>query len=345
MDPSRVNSVPEFDSRCGREHKFPNLHAMRFGELLDTTFSIYRVHFRSFLGIASCSCLAMFLIFAVVCFDDTVGRGARVAIWIPTIGAFLGVCIFVVGGLMFAGAEAYLGRRIKIGAVLKQAENRFLRCFAGSLLFGLLAVLLLFFSGVLFVGIWRAFFENSSDIIGPLLVLLLAAFVVAWFVTYWCFFVAAVLVEGKLIGNGFRRSHELIGGAWWRIVGTMFAIFLLHLAVGVICRIAIGSLLNLTGFVDVMEFLRTAQWTTLLQLLINKPELSFSYVLMFLINLGIDIFTMPIWVIGVALLHFDRRIRKEGFDIEMMATHQKDNDQKSGFGYPSYKSIEVKPDG
>ena len=308
--------------RSRSEHKFPNLHAMGFGELLDTTFSLYRSHFRSFVAIASCFCLAMFLIFSGVCFDDTIGRGRSVGIWILIVGVFLAGFIFVVSGLMFASAEAYLGRRIKIGAVLRQAGYRFLRCLGGSLLFGLLAVLLFFFAGVLFIAILRASLGNTADIVGPLFILLLVAVVVAWFLTYWCFFVAAVLVEGELIGNGFRRSHELINGAWWRIVGTMFAILLLHLAVGIIVRIAIGSLLNLTGFIDVMEFLRTTQWTTLLQLLINKPEASFSYVLVFLINLGIDIFTMPIWVIGVAVLYFNQRIRKEGFDIEMMATHQ-----------------------
>jgi len=42
--------------------------------------------------------------------------------------------------------------------------------------------------------------------------------------------------------------------------------------------------------------------------------------LMFLINLGVDIFTMPIWGIGSTLLYFNQRIRKEAFDIEMMAT-------------------------
>ena len=262
----------------------------------------------------------MFLIFSGAGFDNTVGRGTSVGIWILIIGVFLAGFIFVVSGLMFASAEAYLGRRIKIGAVLRQAGYRFLRCLGGSLLFGLLAVLLFFFAGVLFIGILRASLGNIADIVGPLFILLLIAVVVAWFLTYWCFFVAAVLVEGELIGNGFRRSHELISGAWWRIVGTMCAILLLHLAVGVIVRIAIGSLLNLTGFIDVMEFLRTTQWTTLLQLLINKPEASFSYVLMFLINLGIDIFTMPIWVIGVAVLYFNQRIRQEAFDIEMMAT-------------------------
>ena len=57
-------------------------------------------------------------------------------------------------------------------------------------------------------------------------------------------------------------------------------------------------------------------------LLNNQPEASLSYVMMCFINLGIDIFTMPIWVIGGTLLYFNQRIRKEGFDIEMMATRQ-----------------------
>ena len=59
-----------------------------------------------------------------------------------------------------------------------------------------------------------------------------------------------------------------------------------------------------------------------MQLLNNQPEASLSYGMMCFINLGVDIFTMPIWVIGGTLLYFNQRIRKEGFDIEMMATHQ-----------------------
>jgi len=36
----------------------------------------------------------------------------------------------------------------------------------------------------------------------------------------------------------------------------------------------------------------------------------------------VDIFTMPILPIGITLLYFDQRIRKEGFDIEMMAAKE-----------------------
>ena len=63
----------------------------------------------------------------------------------------------------------------------------------------------------------------------------------------------------------------------------------------------------------------TPIWVIGWELPTNLSELRLSYTLMYLINLGIDTFVTPIWVIGCTLLYFDQRIRKEGFDIEMMA--------------------------
>ena len=41
-----------------------------------------------------------------------------------------------------------------------------------------------------------------------------------------------------------------------------------------------------------------------------------SHTLMTCINLLLRTFTVPVWGIGITLLYFDLRIRKEGFDIE-----------------------------
>ena len=81
-------------------------------------------------------------------------------------------------------------------------------------------------------------------------------------------------------------------------------------------------LLVLTGLEGVGSFLETVRWMSLWELPTNLEELRLSYAMMYLINLGVDTFTIPIWVIGCTLLYFDQRIRKEGFDIETMATHQ-----------------------
>ena len=317
-DPSQMNNGPQ------------KLHAMGFGELLDTTFSLYRAHFWSFLAITSVYCVAMLIVFSIVFLDNSVGRGAGIAIWIPTISVIFGVSIFVVTGLVFASAEVYLDGRIRTGAVLRQGMRRFFPCFIGSFLFGLIACLSLFLTNILFVvlidsyittvgvGGVNVFLLNFTGLVFVIIIVCFAGF----FLPYWSFFVSTVSLEGRSMRVGLRRSRELIRGTRRRVVGMVLAIFLLSLAIGVIFRIAFGFLLSLTDWYDTWEFLKTVRWTTFSQLLENQPEISLSYVLMYLINVGVDTFTMPIWVIGCTLLYFDQRIRKEGFDIEMMETHQ-----------------------
>ena len=317
-DPSQMNNGPQ------------KLQAMGFGELLDTTFSLYRAHFWSFLAITSVYCVAMLIVFSIVFLDNSVGRGAGIAIWIPTISVIFGVSIFVVTGLVFASAEVYLDGRIRTGAVLRQGMRRFFPCFIGSFLFGLIACLSLFLTNILFVvlidsyittvgvGGVNVFLLNFTGLVFVIIIVCFAGF----FLPYWSFFVSTVSLEERSMRVGLRRSRELIRGTRRRVVGMVLAIFLLSLAIGVIFRIAFGFLLSLTDWYDTWEFLKTVRWTTFSQLLENQPEISLSYVLMYLINVGVDTFTMPIWVIGCTLLYFDQRIRKEGFDIEMMETHQ-----------------------
>ena len=306
------------------------LRAMGFGDLLDAIFSLYRVHFLPFLAIASGYFVSILIVISIVFLDDSVGRGPKIAIWISTVSVIFGVSVFVVSGLVFASTEAYLSRNIRVGAVLRQAIHRFLPCFIGSLLFGLLAYLCMVLANILFialiesymgtVGVGRSmFFWNFTVGLGAgIIIVCLAGF----FLPYWSLFVSTVSLEGRSMRAGLRRSRELIRGRRWRVIGTVLAIFLLPFAIGFVLRAVFAFLLALTGLDGVGSFLETVRWMSLWELPTNLEELRLSYVLMYLINLGVDTFTIPIWVIGCTLLYFDQRIRKEGFDIEMMETHQ-----------------------
>lgn len=300
----------------------PNLRAMGFGELLDTAFSLYRKHFLSFLAISAVYCIALLTLISTFFLDGSVGSRTMTAIWILIICVFWSAAIFVINGLMLASAEAYLDRRIRVGSVLRQCRHRFLRCWVGSLLFGLLAVILIFLSAVLLVRTSRFFFGNADDLIGPLLILLIPILVTGWFITYWCFFAAAVLVEEKSMLDALRRRGELIQGNGWRIVGSVLAIFLLSFVIGLILRVTFAFPLTFSGLKGVGDFSRNLQWMVFWEMPTQRTGLYLSHVLMYLINLGIDTFTLPIWVIGCTLLYFNQRIRKEGFDIEVMATRQ-----------------------
>ncbi|MDE0467926.1 MAG: hypothetical protein OYL97_12805 [Candidatus Poribacteria bacterium] len=318
-DPSQLNNEPQ------------KLRPMGFGDLLDAIFSLYRAHFLPFLAIASGYFIAILVVISIVFLDDSVGRGAKIAIWISTVSVIFGVLIFVVSGLIFAGTEAYLSRNIRVRTVLRQTMPRFLPCFVGSLLFGLLAWLCGILANILFVllidsyistigvGSVNIFLVNFT--IGLVFVSITVC-IAGFFLPYWSFFVSTVSLEGRSMRAGLRRSRELIRGRRWRVVGTVLAIFLLPLAIGFVLRAVFAFLLVLTGLEGVDSFLETVRWMSLWELPTNLEELRLSYVLMYLINLGVDTFTIPIWVIGCTLLYFDQRIRKEGFDIEMIATHQ-----------------------
>ena len=309
------------------------LQAIGFGEILDTIFSLYRTHFLSLLGIASGYFMTIAIVISIVFLATSVGWSVRASIWVPiVIAIFVGLSLFVVSRLVFAGAEVCLGNPISVGAVLRQGRQQFLPYFIGSLLFGIITILCVsvsgFVLGLLMMSYIRSTIGTGGVEVGTvnfilrILVPLLMVGIVGFFITYWSFFVSATLLEGTSMRVGFRRSRELISGRRWRVMGTVIAIFLLAFAIGFILRTVFAFLLFFTGLEGAGNFLEVVQWMALWELPTKLSELRLSYVLMYLINLGIDTFTMPIWVIGFTRLYFDQRIRKEGFDIEVMATHR-----------------------
>lgn len=293
---------------------------MGFGELLDTTFSLYRSHFRTFLGIATGYLVAMVIGVSISFLDNSIGRDGRVVLWIVTIGVISCVSVFVVSALVFASVQAYLDGKIKTGAVFRQAGRHFFRCLMGAIVFGLIISLLTFLILLVFVVGFTRFFLPNLVVFSIFLFIIFSA--ASSFLTYWCFYISAISVEQTKIPPALGRSDDLIRRRWWRINGMMLAILLIYFSVGFIFRMGVGTLLTLTELAEITEFLDTAQWVPFFQLLINVDEFYLVPALMSFINLGIDTFTMPIWIIGCTLLYFDQRIRREGFDIEVMATRR-----------------------
>ena len=313
----------------------PKLQAIGFSELLDTTFSLYRTHFLSFFGIASGYFIAIAIAISIIFLDDSVGPSVRVEIWVPTAIAVFGVSLFVVSRLVFAGGQVCLGNTISVGDVLRQGKRQFLPYFVGSFLFGLITIVCVLLSSFVLALLMTSYIRSTTGTSGVeigilnfilrILMPLLMVGIVGFFITYWSFFVSATLLEGTSMRVGFRRSRALISGRRWRVIGTVIAIFLLAFAIGFILRTVFASLLVFSGLEGVENFRETVQWMALWELPTKLSKLRLSHVLMYLINLGIDTFTMPIWVIGFTRLYFDQRIRKEGFDIEVMATRQEED--------------------
>jgi hypothetical protein len=251
-----------------------SLQPMGFTDILDSTFSLYRNHFRLFLGI---SAVYLFSHFAFYTFTH----------WVTDFGELV-VLVLCYVGLTFASAQAYLGRHITARIAFRQVKLRFWNLFGSSLLYWLVAVLL----GITIIGVPFAIY----------------------FLTRWGFYVQAVMVEETSATKAFRRSGELVKGEWWHVFGIMFAIQLLSLMIDLILIASttlIFALSGISGEIDLLETIRRTIWEP-------HGEIEGILHLLHAIHTAIDALIMPITAIGFTLLYFDRRIRNEGFDIEMM---------------------------
>ena len=106
----------------------------------------------------------------------------------------------------------------------------------------------------------------------------------------WFFFLEAIILEGKGPTAAIGRSRDLVKGSWWRVfgIGVVFFLLVLALDLGAVMATAIVGLANATAGEVVGSVL--------------------------------FIFLSPIAPIGATLVYFDLRVRKEGYNLDTMAT-------------------------
>ena len=176
--------TPALNNASRTENEVPRLQAMRFGELLDTTFSLYRAHFRTFLGIAIIYFIAMLIGVSISFFDDSIGRDTRVVLWVVTISVISCISVFVVSALVFASVHAYLDGKIILGTVLRRAKRHFFRCLINAIVCGLVVFFLTFLILLICVGVFLSLSGIVLEIIGGLSVFLIIFVAVSSFITY-----------------------------------------------------------------------------------------------------------------------------------------------------------------
>ncbi|MDE0297830.1 MAG: hypothetical protein OXN17_04305 [Candidatus Poribacteria bacterium] len=277
-----------------------SLQPMGFIDILDSMFSLYRNHFRLFLSIS-----VVYFLIAVIS-DLLIGSAAIsvansgelerfVLIFSVLLLIECAVMLYVIGALVFGSAQVFLGVRIDAGAAFRQAKRRFGPYLAANFLYVLVVVLLT----ITIIGIPIALFFGLR----------------------WVFCSLAALFEEHSAVKALKRSSELVKGGWWRIFGMMIGIFLLVFFVQSILQISLLFVLGLPqtmgGDAEGLEMLR--------QMFV--PQLStwadlIGHGIRSFVSNAIAILMLPVGVIGATLVYFDRRIRKEGFDIEMRVTSE-----------------------
>jgi len=243
----------------------PVLRPLSLGELLDTSFAIYRNLFgQLFLVAVVTSGLPNVL---QVYIEFAGGVGENLIFWLGT--ALLSMVLAAVGvaATTFIVSDHYLGEGLSAGAAFGRAAPYVVRLVllsvAASFLIGL-GMLLLLVPGII----------------------ILCGLAVA----------PASLVLERLPSAtaGLSRSWELTRGFRWKVLGTLIVVFLLL----IIPSIAIGTLALVFSTIG------------------GAPlEVASSIVI---VVLGVLI--SPFYYVALTVLYYDLRVRKEGFDLEVLAS-------------------------
>lgn len=245
----------------------PVLRPLSLGEVLDTSFGIYR---RLFAPLLVISAVTQAIPLAIGVYVEAAGGMVQQ----PAV-AMLGFGLAIVFGAVgtaastFLVAETYLGGSLTTQEAVLRSTPFLGRLIASSLLVSLVA------------GVGLVF------LIVPGLILLSGLFITP---------AALVLEDIAAPTRAMSRSWELSRGYRGKVLGALGAIFLLLVIPG----LAIGALAVGTSDASAAE-------TTL-------------SVGSMIVQSALQILVYPLIYVLTTVLYYDLRVRKEGFDLEMLAS-------------------------
>jgi hypothetical protein len=290
------------------------LRPMSTGELLDRTFALYRKNFKLFVGIATVGPAAS-LVFQLL----TVTSAGLPAATGRTPNAFAGASfgIGVLAGIviMLAGmaianaatvkavAAVHLGRPITIAESYKSLKGRIWRILGVFLL-----VLLLVFIGTVIIVIVASLLGSLAviggaqagragtilGIVGAIAAAVIGAMLAITIYVRYALAIPACVVEDTGVLASLKRSAFLSKGSRSRILAVYSVFFVLALVVA----------LALTGLVGLIAIL--------------IPNVITRLILNSLAGFISGSLTGPLATIGIALVYYDERVRKEAFDLQWM---------------------------
>lgn len=289
------------------------LRPMSLGELMDRTFALYRRNFILFVGIAALGPAAYF-VFQLVTISARVLPGAAsrhpaAALASVGIGMFVGILVMLAGmaisqaATVKAVAAVHLGRSITIGGAYKALRGRFGRVLAVFalmiLLVGLGVLIVIIVAGVIgslaVVGGARAGTGGAifGGFIALITVVLGAVLAITIYVRY-SLAIQACVVEDLPPAASLKRSAVLSKGARSRVLAIYFVFGVLSLVISMLFGGVVGAI----------------------GVLLQKPTL--ALIMIYLASFVAGSLTGPLATIGISLLYYDERVRKEAFDLQLM---------------------------
>ena len=233
---------------------------------------------------------------------------------IPSLGTS-GSTILLTGFVAFVISQAVMGRRVTAGQTWEGTRGRLLPLVGATIVTGLVIVLalaaVLVLPVIAVVGAVSS--ANDSGVVGAVLLAILAGLVaivlVLFLSTRLAFVGVAVVLEKASVGEGIARSWRLTSGSqFWRVLG-------IRILTGIIVGIAAQILAFPLAMVGGLGIVATGDPANLYvwQAVISGVSGLITGALTTPFTAGVD-----------ALLYVDQRIRREGFDVQLIAAAQDD---------------------
>jgi hypothetical protein len=258
----------------------PQLRPLSVGEVLDASFKVVR---QSFATLAVCVLVVAFPLNIVNTLIMASTSDNAFNLDTATNDVSTGT---EAAGQLLTGILSLVLTTIAAAACFRAVSSAYLGeqpTVAGSLSFAASRVLSLIWLSILyFVGL-----------ILPFLALVIPGI---WLAVAWSVSFPALLAEGLGGAKALGRSFRLVRGRWWPTFGALLVMYLIVLVISGILGVLLGA--------------------TLVASLDNEAV---AAVLTTIINTVSSLITLPLFAAVLTIIYYDLRVRKEGFDLHLLA--------------------------
>jgi hypothetical protein len=290
------------------------LGPMRAGQILDGVFRLYRMYFGTFVPIVAFVILpvqAVFLVLNLATLEPVELAPGFVseqpATWVTILTSvvqFFFVTPFLTGAIVRAAADAYLGRQPTVFGSYRTALPK-IHSILWVTILTLLAVIVWFIPA--FGVLAPAMFGQASPetVFGAVFLFIVLGLVPAiFFYLRFAFATSIVVVEDIRGTKAMGRSWRLVRGLTWKVLGVTLLAGLIMIALFLV----VGLLFAAISIPFLQGSIEAGQ----------GPGPGF-----FALNTAVSAIATtlvtPVFTLVTVLLYFDARIRKEGFDLAVMA--------------------------
>lgn len=282
-----------------------DLRPMSAGEVLDRAFQVYRSNFGPFFLTAFVVFVPMGLLYAVAGFEPSEQISVTRAVGsMGLLVLFLVVSVVSWAALTWEVEWAMSGDPVSVQRGYRRALGSafglvglWIVVYVGAIV----ATMLAFVPGIL-LGVGVAFLplpETVGVVLGAVFALSFVAFVLIWVGAVAAIATPVLVLEGVGVFAALKRAHALTKGARIRVGGLMALAWLIVIlpTLGVLIAMGMASVL--------WDPEAVGQMTTA-QLYLQQ-----------LVGAAIGSITTPYMVAVMVMLYYDRRVRREGYDVEL----------------------------